>query len=413
VRSVEIVKRKLSDIHPYPNNPRKNDEAVQAVIESIKQVGYCDPIEVDENGVILSGHTRLKALNKLGWKEAEVVVISGLTEEQKKKYRLLANKTGEIALWDTDLLQVELNGMDFEGFDFGFDDYKEPGEVIEDEAPEVDEINPPTAKLGDVWQLGRHRVMCGDSTDAGTVALLMNGVQADMMITDPPYNVDYEGTAGKIDNDNMGAEQFCEFLTSAFKGAGDCMKQGAAFYIWHASRTIYEFVKALKNVGMEVRQQLIWNKNSLVMGRQDYQWKHEPCLYGWKDGTHYFTDDRKQTTVFEDETPNFRKMKKDDLVNLLNDIYSDKVSATVISENRPSSSEEHPTMKPIKLMARLIKNSSKPAETVVDIFGGSGSTLIACEQLERTCYMMELDPKYVDVIIKRWENLTGQTAVLL
>jgi DNA modification methylase len=268
--------------------------------------------------------------------------------------------------------------------------------------------------------------MCGDSTDKEMVARLMDGTYADMMMTDPPYNVDYGEKAEAInpygyhfstrhiENDKMSDVAFLAFLTSAFDCARDSLKNGASFYIWHASSTLYEFETALKQAGLQTRQQLIWNKSSMVLGRQDYQWKHEPCLYGWKDGAgHYFVDDRKQTTVFEDAHPNFKKMKKDELVNLLDEIYSDKISATVISESKPSSSAEHPTMKPIKLMARLIKNSSKPAETVVDIFGGSGSTLIACEQLDRTCYMMELDCKYVDVIIKRWENLTGETAVLL
>lgn len=416
----------LGRIKPYGNNPRKNDGAVDAVVESMKQCGYCDPIEVDENGVILSGHTRLKAMIKLGRKEAEVIILDGLTEEQKKKYRILANKTGEIALWDTDLLKMELDGLDFGGFDFGFDIEKDDAKEDDfDVDAAIESAEEPITKMGDIWTLGRHRLMCGDSTDTEAVQKLMNGQVADMLLTDPPYNVDYGEKAEDInkygynfsdrhiENDNMESTAFVAFLEKAFGNAKSALKQGGAFYIWHASVTLYEFETALKNAGIQTRQQLIWNKNSLVIGRQDYQWKHEPCLYGWMDGAgHYFVDDRKQTTVFEDKPPEFKKMKKDELVALLQEIYSDKSSMTVIAEDRPSNSPEHPTMKPVKLMARLIKNSSKQSECVLDLFGGSGSTLIACEQLNRSCFMMEYEPKYCDVIVRRWEKLTGETAVL-
>ena len=378
---MQIETRRLSDIKPYPNNPRKNDNAVDGVAESIKQCGYCAPIIVDENGIILAGHTRLKALKKLGWKEAEVVVRDGLSEEQKKKYRLLDNKTGEIALWDTELLQAELVDINFDGYDFGFD-MDTPGEVIEDEAPEVDEIKPPTAKLGDIWQLGRHRVMCGDSTDEQDVLKLMNGQLADMYLTDPPYNVDYEGTAGKIENDNMTDALYQEFLIKAFNAAKAVLKAGAVFYIWHADSQGFNVRTACENAQMQVRQCLIWRKNSLVMGRQDYQWQHEPCLYGWKEGAaHLWASDRKQTTILEFD--------------------------------RPSRSKEHPTMKPVKLYDYQIRNNTKGQDIVYDGFAGSGTTIIACEQNGRIGYLMEYDPKYVDVIVKRYENLTGETAVLL
>ena len=189
------------------------------------------------------------------------------------------------------------------------------------------------------------------------------------------------------------------------------MNPGAAFYIWHGDNERVNFQTACEEAGLKVKQCLIWNKNSFVMGRQDYQWKHEPCLYGWKEGAaHYFIDDRKQSTVIEDEKPNFKTMKKGELVGLLEEIYADRISTTIINEPKPAANKEHPTMKPIKLLARLIKNSTKTKEKVLDPFGGSGSTLIACEQLNRKCYMMELDPKYCDVIVKRWEEYTGQKA---
>lgn len=400
---MEIATRSLSDIHPYPNNPRKNDAAVDAVAESIKQCGYCQPILVDENGVILAGHTRLKALKKLGWKQAEVVVKDGLTDEQKRKYRLLDNKTTEASKWDDTLLAIELDGMDFEGFDFGFGIEFSP-EVVEDnyDKPAPQE---PKAKIGDVYLLGRHRLMCGDSTDIGNVETLVDGAMVDMLLTDPPYSVAYEGKAGKIANDNMEDGAFREFLRAAFYNAKTVMKEGAAFHIWHADSEGYNVRGAVKDAGMLVRQCLIWVKNSLVLGRQDFQWKHEPCLYGenpakqateinqaedgdhqpclygWVDGTHYWFKNRKQTTV----------------------LYFD----------RPTVSKEHPTMKPIKLFDYEMQCNTHRGDGVLDLFGGSGTTIMAAEQNERHAYVMEFDPKYVDVIIDRWQLFTGEKAVLL
>ena len=384
-RQMEIIKLNINEVIPYSNNPRKNDNAVDAVAESIKQCGYCSPIVIDEDNVILAGHTRLKALKKLKWKEVECVRKTGLTEEQKKKYRILDNKTNELAEWDFDLLEEEIDGLDFDGFDFGFDfnSGEDDAEIIEDEVPEVNEEIEPTVKLGDIWQLGRHRLMCGDSTDAGTVALLMDGKQADLFLTDPPYNVAYEGKtkdALTIENDKMESDKFREFLTSAFTAAVSVLKEGGGFYIWFASREHCNFETALNDSGLEVRQELIWKKNSMVLGRQDYQWKHEPCLYGWKDGASH-------------------------------NWYSDRCQTTILEFDKPTRSADHPTMKPVELFAYQIKNSTKKGETVLDLFGGSGTTIIACEQTGRTAYCMELDERYCDVIIKRYENLTGDTAV--
>jgi site-specific DNA-methyltransferase (adenine-specific) len=244
----------------------------------------------------------------------------------------------------------------------------------------------------------------------------MNGEIADLIVTDPPYNVDYVGKtkdALKIQNDKMADNDFRRFLTNAFRVMDRHLKPGGAFYIWHADSEGYNFRGACQDAGWQVRQCLIWNKNTIVLGRQDYHWKHEPCLYGWKDGAaHYFIDDRTQATVIEDKGLDFKKMKKEELVALLKEIFSDKVSTTVINEDKPMRSAEHPTMKPLKLLERLIKNSSRPGELVLDTFGGSGSTMMTCEQLNRTCYIMEIDPVYCDVIVKRWENFTGRKAVL-
>lgn len=256
-------------------------------------------------------------------------------------------------------------------------------DIVEDEAPEPPEA--PIAKRGDIWQLGRHRLMCGDSTIINDVEMLMNGNQADLFLTDPPYNVDYEGSTKdhlKIENDKQTDENFRQFLTDAFSNANMVMKAGAVFYIWHSDSEGYNFRGACRDCGWTVRQCLIWNKNAMVMGRQDYQWKHEPCLYGWKDGAgHLWASDRKQTTV--------------------------------IDYNKPLKNDIHPTMKPVGLFDYQIKNNTKGGDIVLDLFGGSGTSLIACEQDGRTCYTMELDPRYVDAIIKRWENLTGEKAVLL
>ena len=383
---MEIAKLKLSKIKPYAKNPRKNDGAVDAVAESIRQCGYCAPIVVDEDYVILAGHTRYKALKKLGWAEAEVVVRAGLTDEQKRKYRLLDNKTNEFAGWDFELLESELDGLDFEGFDFGFDVpmIDESVEAVDDD---YDVVIPEEAKTkpGDVWQLGRHRLICGDATSISDVERLMDGQKADLFLTDPPYNVAYEGKTKdklKITNDSMEDTAFREFLASAFEAAKQNMKAGASFYIWHADSEGYNFRGAIHDVGMTVRQCLIWVKNVMVMDRQDYQWKHEPCLYGWNNGgSHAWYSDRKQTTVL-----NF---------------------------DRPTRNKEHPTMKPVPLFAYLIENSSKRDDIVLDTFSGSGTTIIACEQLGRSGYCSELDPKYCDVIINRWENFTGEKAVLL
>ena len=383
---MEIINIAIRDIHPYPNNPRKNSDAVDAVAESIRQCGYCAPIIVDEDHIILAGHTRYKALKKLGWKECPVLLLQGMSDEQKRKYRLLDNKTGELATWDLDALAEELEALDFDGFDFGF----EVSETVTDEEAHEDdyEVNPPAqpkSKRGDIYVLVRHRLMCGDSTSADDVHALVGSTQIDMLLTDPPYGVDYTGKTAdalKIENDAQTDEDLENFLSIAFRGADAVMKPGAAFYIWHADSKGGIFRMACQEVGWEVRQVLIWAKNSLVLGRQDYQWQHEPCLYGWKGGAaHKWTSDRKQSTLL-----NF---------------------------DRPTKNKEHPTMKPVPLFDYLIKNNSEVGDDILDLFAGSGTLAIACEQNGRNAYMMEYDPKYVDVIIDRWERLTGKKAVLI
>ena len=382
-----IIEKGLGEIRPYEKNPRKNDDAVKYVTESIKQFGFKVPIVIDHNGVIVAGHTRYKAAKKLKMETVPCIVADDLTDEQIKAFRLADNKVAEKAEWDFDLLGEEMDELfNFDMTVFGFEEItvEEAGEAEEDdydgEVPEE-----PKSKLGDIYMLGNHRLMCGDSTSITDVEKLMGGVQADMLLTDQPYNVDYEGKTKdklKIENDKMDNDNFRRFLVDAFSNADMVMKPGAVFYIWHAVMEGHNFIGACLDMGWKPRQCLIWNKNSLVMGRQDYQWKHEPCLYGWKDGaSHLWAADRKQTTVID-----FKRPTKNDL---------------------------HPTMKPIGLFDYQIKNNTKGGDVVLDLFGGSGTTIMACEQNGRKAYTMEFDPRYVDVIIDRWEKFTGNKAVLL
>ena len=385
---MNIVEKQISEIKPYEKNPRRNEKAIDLVANSIKEFGFKQPIVIDDNNVIVCGHTRFQASKKLGLKEVPCVVADDLSDEQIKAYRLADNKVAEASEWDFDLLSDELDeiiGIDMEDFGFLDVDLSEDEEDVSEDDYEIQVPKEPKAKIGDIYQLGKHRLMCGDSTKQEDVSRLMNGQKADMLLTDPPYNVDYQGKAKdalKIENDKMCNDKFREFLVGAFSCANECMKPGAVFYIWHADSEGYNFRGACLDVGWKVRQCLIWNKSSMVIGRQDYHWKHEPCLYGWKDGAgHLWASDRKQTTVL-----NFDK---------------------------PSRNAEHPTMKPVLLFDYQIKNNTKKEDIVLDLFCGSGTTIIACEQNGRIAYSMEYDPKYVDVIIERWETLTGEKAVLV
>lgn len=384
---MDIINIALKDLKPYENNPRKNDDAVKYVAESIKEFGFKVPIVIDKNNVIVAGHTRYKAAKKLKMSEVPCIIADDLTDEQIKAFRLADNKVAEKAEWDFDLLNAELDDIiDLDMELFGFEDalQDDAEEAVEDEF-EVELPAEPKSKLGDIYQLGNNRLMCGDSTVLEDVEKLMGGEQADMLLTDPPYNVNYEGKTKdklKIKNDQMGNDNFRQFLTDAFSNADMVMKPGAVFYIWHADSEGYNFRGACFDAGWTVRQCLIWNKNSMVMGRQDYQWKHEPCLYGWKEGAgHLWASDRKQTTV--------------------------------INFDKPTRNDMHPTMKPIPLFDYQIKNNTKGGDVVLDLFGGSGTTIMACEQNGRHGYCMEYDPRYVDIIVDRWEKFTGAKAVLL
>lgn len=394
---MNIQKIKIESLKPAEYNPRKDlkpeDEEYQKIKKSITEFGYVAPIIINSNMTVIGGHQRLKVLKEIGYTEVECVVVD-LDQKKEKALNIALNKiSGD---WDNDKLEellAELKqtdiDMDITGFSFD-----EVDEILKDITGSkeddfdldqaLDEIEEPISKRGDVWILGKNRLMCGDSTQKEDVMHLMNSQEADMLLTDPPYNVDYEGKTSealKIENDNMSETEFYNFLLDSFKNMFDSIKYGGSAYVFHADTEGLNFRNAFKSCGFKLAQCLVWIKNTFVMGRQDYQWRHEPILYGWKPGAgHYFVDNRKQSTVLEFD--------------------------------KPSRNAEHPTMKPVDLLVYLIKNSSKENDLILDLFGGSGSTLIAAEQTQRRCYTMELDPKYCDVIIKRWENLTGEKAIL-
>lgn len=386
---MDIQKIAIDKINHAKYNPRKNlkpgDAEYEKLKRSIEEFGYVEPVIWNkQTGNIVGGHQRAKVLVQLGAKEIDCVVVE-MNEDKEKTLNIALNKvSGD---WDVPLLTDLLKDLDTSGFDVsltGFDIaelnelFGEPDTKEDDFDPDeaLAEIETPITKLGDVWLLGKHRLICGDSTATEDIDTLMNGLEADLVLTDPPYNVDYEGATKeklKIQNDKMKDTQFLQFLTDAFTRMYEHSKKGAAIYVFHADSEGYNFRNAFKLAGYQLRQCLVWVKSSMVMGRQDYQWQHEPILYGWKDGSsHKWYADRKQTTL--------------------------------VKFDKPHRNGEHPTMKPVGLCGYFIANSSKEGDIVLDPFGGSGSTLIACEQTGRTCYTSELDPKYCDVIVKRYLN---------
>lgn len=397
---MNIVNLKVEELIPYINNPRNNIDAVDKVAASIKEFGFKVPIVIDKDNVVVTGHTRLLASKKLGLKEVPCVIADDLSPAQIKAFRIADNKVSEYAEWDEDMLKVELEeleemdfnldtvSIDFSDFDLDIgedieetgDNYDEENDIIED-APKI-----PYSKEQDIWLLGKHRLMCGDSTKREDVEKLMNDEKADLVVTDPPYNVavnneDIESLKARnrrldgliIQNDKMTASEFPIFLEKIFTRYYEAMKEGASIYVFYADSETINFMTKFMEVGFHFAQNCIWNKQQFVMTRKDYHFKHEPCLYGWKLGkAHNWYTDRKQSSVWDFD--------------------------------RPFKNELHPTMKPIDLIKYPIENSSKKGDVVLDLFGGSGSTLIAADILNRKSYLMELDPRYVDVIVKRYIN---------
>ena len=377
----------IEKLVPYVNNARTHSpEQINKLRSSIREFGFINPVIIDRDFGVIAGHGRILAAKEEKIDKVPCVFADHLTEAQKKAYIIADNRMAMDAGWDEELLRVEIEALQAEAFDLsltGFDD-NELSKLFDDsiEAQEDDfdvdaELNKPTfSKAGDIWTIGRHRLICGDSTKAETYETLMQGKKANLVITDPPYNVNYEGTAGKIKNDNQAPEAFFNFLFDAFSNIEKAMADDASIYVFHADTEGLNFRKAFDAAGFYLSGCCIWKKPSLVLGRSPYQWQHEPCLYGWKKkGKHQWYSDRKQTTIWE-----FEKTKKN---------------------------TDHPTMKPVPLLAYPIVNSSMSNTLVLDPFGGSGSTLIACEQLDRSCFTIELDKKYCDVIVKRYIEQVG------
>ena len=414
---MNIENLKPSDIIPYVNNPRHNESAVDAVASSIRDFGFNVPLVLDKDHVIITGHTRHQAALKLGLETVPCIIADHLTPAQAKAFRLADNRVSELATWDEELLQAELQqlsemGIDMGDFGFTEEELESLDDIAEDTPPEVDEDAEPITQPGDLYELGDHRLLCGDSTKAEDVNRLTDGQDVDLLVTDPPYNVAYEGMNGMtIENDSMSSSDFYAFLRDAFAAGNTRLRKGAAIYIWYATAEHFNFHSAVEAVGWKCRQQLIWVKNAIVLGRSDYQWQHEPCIYASKPGaTRYFTEARNESTVIEDR-PDIKGMSKADLQALCRELLNRQpIPTTVLREDKPVRSEIHPTMKPVKLFARLVINSSKRGDRVLDLFGGSGTTMMACEQLGRKAYLMELDPKYCDAIVARWEQQTGRKA---
>ena len=391
--TMEIKELPLKELKPAAYNPRKKlkkgDKEYEKIKQSLLKFGYVDPIIVNEDLTVIGGHQRLTVLKDLDYETAKCVIVD-LPKEDEKALNIALNKiTGQ---WDEALLADLLLDLQESDFNLDLTGFEPPEiddilsnvhdkELSEDEFDVEEELKKPTvSRHGDIWQLGKHRVICGDSTKAETYKQLLDDRKANLVVTDPPYNVDVEETAGKILNDNMSDGDFYQFLLSMFTQVENHMEDDASIYVFHADTEGLNFRKAFKDAGFYLSGCCIWKKNSLVLGRSPYQWQHEPCLYGWKKkGKHQWFSDRKQTTIWE--------------------------------YDRPKSSKDHPTMKPIQLMAYPIQNSSMRGTIVLDPFLGSGSTLIAADQTGRVCYGIELDEKFVDVIVKRYIEVTGDTEV--
>ena len=374
---------------PYVNNARTHSaEQINKLRSSLREFGFINPVIIDRDYNVIAGHGRIEAAKAESISEVPCVFADYLTEAQKKAYILADNRMAMDAGWDEELLRVEIEALQAESFDVGltgFDEseiadlFETDSEVKDDDFDVGAELEkPPVTKSGDLWLLGNHRLICGDSTREETYTLLMDGKKANLVVTDPPYNVNYEGSAGKIKNDNMENGKFYQFLLDAFTCMEKVMENDASIYVFHADTEGLNFRKAFADAGFYLSGTCIWKKQSLVLGRSPYQWQHEPVLFGWKKkGRHQWYTGRKESTIWE-----FDKPKKNG---------------------------DHPTMKPVPLVAYPIKNSSMSNCIVLDPFGGSGSTLVACEQTDRVCHTIELDEKFCDVIVKRFIEQAGTT----
>lgn len=430
---MDFIKIKISELEEnkgqitdLPANPRQWSKAdLQKLAESIVET----PELLEARGlivypysgkyVILGGNMRYFACKSLHRAEIPCVVLPADTSVEKLK-EIVIKDNGSFGQWDYDALANEWSDLNINSWGIDVPEIKTTDvtpDTVEDDNFDEDKAKIECiAKRGDVFQLGNHTLMCGDSTDSDDVKILMDGNMADLVVTDPPYNVNVSNTQGmKIANDNMKASEFLSFIKKAMQAMSLFLKPGGAFYVWYAHSSEMEFRQALIDAGLMVKQTLIWNKNHFTLGRQDYKWKHEPCLYGWKEGAaHYFIDEFNHPTVIGGGADlDVNTMSKEQLKKTLKEIFDMQLQTSIIDVNKPNFDELHPTMKPIDLIARLVHNSSKVDEIVLDLFGGSGTTLIVCEQMGRSCKMMEYDEHYCNVIISRWEQYTGKKANLI
>ena len=417
----QVEKVAVDKLIPYINNAKVHSEdQITRIASSIREFGFLSPVLIDREYNIIAGHGRVMAARKLSMTEVPCVFVEGLTDAQRKAYILADNRLGELAEWDMDLVKLELEELELANFDIdltGFDinEFLKPGEVVEVDVPDLPDE--PKAKPGDIYELGgKHRLICGDATLLSDVMKLTQGLDVDLVVTDPPYNMAYEGAGNtrdrqskRIMNDKMSAEDFRRFLTDVYTNYYTVMKDGASIYVFYKELGEGIFITTMREGGLTYKQELIWVKNQLVLGGSKYQSMYEPCLMGCKGKSiKIWNGKRKQRSVIE----HIDLMSEDELRSALLSILHEE-ETDIIRENKPLKNDVHPTMKPIKLLARLIQNSSNKGDIVLDLFGGSGSTLMACEQLDRICYTSELDPRYVDVIIERYESFTGKKAVLL
>lgn len=427
--TLAIEYRAPADLKPYERNSRTHSRAqVEALSRSIREYGFTNPILLDEDGVIIAGHGRLQAAQALGMEQVPTITLTGLSEAQRRALVLADNRIALDAGWDVEMLRVELADLRSDGFDLsltGFsleelDNLLAPAEDAKD--PDDAPALPAEAvsKPGDVYVMGAHRLIVGDSTDVGVLHRLMDGAMADICWTDPPYNVAYESAAGKIANDNMDDKAFYDFLLGFYTAAWSWMKPGAAIYVAHADTEGLNFRGAFKAAGFKLSGCIVWRKDSLVLGRSDYQWQHEPILYGWKPGSaHRWYGGRKQTTVMDlgdgspfERLPDGRfQITVGDRVMIVGGAETiEEVVPSVIRAEKPKKSALHPTMKPVELIERMLRHNARPGDIVLDPFGGSGSTLIAADRLGMCARLVELDPKYADVIVGRWEAWSGRKA---
>lgn len=421
---MKVLEIEIDQVKIDTSNPRKATPDQVTLYKSIlNKFGMIVPIILSSDNKVLFDNGKLQAAKELNFEKVNIVKIDELTQEELQTLRLAEINAQSKGEWDFDLLFEELKKLDSDllsitGFNLA-EIEKEFG-TAGDDIEGIEEVDTPEiqesyfSQPGDIYQLGEHRLMCGDSTNSEDVKKLMNGEKADLMITDPPYNINYEGSDGqKIKNDNMSSSEFFNFLLSFYKNAFENMRIGAPYYVFHADSETIAFRKALEKAGFKFSQCLIWVKNGFNLSRQDYNWRHEPCLYGWKLGTsHFYINDYSQDTVLED-SENLKKKSKEELIQKVIELQNQlEEKSTIIRENRPLRNDIHPTMKPIKLLARLMANSSKKGWNVIDLFGGSGSTLITAEQLGRRAFLMEYDPKYADVIVKRFISM-GNTNITL